>query len=503
MPLPFVACLHYRIFKKRYKNDLHSPKKGYKIREKKLKKRHTKPTERPVLTRSFYNNLLKWKDNKNKKAMLVTGARQIGKTSLIRRFGKEQYECFVELNFIELPKAKGIFRAGRDVESVIMGITALLGVSLIPGKTLIFFDEIQECPDARTAIKFLVEDGRFDYVESGSLLGVNSGETHSYPVGFEEIHRMYPMDLEEFALANGIPEDVLDHVRSSFEDRKPVSAGVHEALSRLFRLYVLTGGMPAVVQEFVSSHDIQKVVSQQRDILGLYRLDIAKYAGREKTKVQDIFDSIPSQLDDKNRRFMLASINKAARYVRYEDSFVWLRDAGVTLPCYNVSEPVIPLRLNEQRTLFKLFMADTGLLCAAGIDNIQFSILNGDLSINMGSLLENAFAQIFAANGFKLWYFNKQKYGELDFVLQLGPKCLPVEIKSGKDYRRHAALNNILGVSEWKFDEAIVFCMDNVSTDGKVTYLPWYMSMFLKTPQPESYIVDADFSGLSACIPKS
>ena len=161
------------------------------------------------------------------------------------------------------------------------------------------------------------------------------------------------------------------------------------------------------------------------------------------------------------------------------------------------------VRLNEQRTLFKLFMADTGLLCAAGIDNIQFSILNGDLSINMGSLLENAFAQIFAANGFKLWYFNKQKYGELDFVLQLGPKCLPVEIKSGKDYRRHAALNNILGVSEWKFDEAIVFCMDNVSTDGKVTYLPWYMSMFLKTPQPESYIVDADFSGLSACIPKS
>ena len=217
---------------------------------------------------------------------------------------------------------------------------------------------------------------------------------------------------------------------------------------------------------------------------------------------QDIFDSIPSQLDGKNRRFMLASINKAARYARYEDSFVWLRDAGVALPCYNVSSPVIPLRLNEQRTLFKLFMADTGLLCAAGMDGIQFSILNGDLSINMGSLLENAFAQIFAANGFKLWYFNKQKYGELDFVLQLGRKCLPVEIKSGKDCRRHTALDNILSVSEWKFEEAIVFCMDNVSTDGKVTYLPWYMAMFLKTPQPESYIVDADFSGLSACLPQ-
>lgn len=258
-----------------------------------------------MLARNFYNNLLKWKDNKNKKAMLVTGAHQIGKTSLIRRFGKEQYERFVELNFIELPKAKEIFKAGRDVESVIMGITALLGTSLIPGKTLIFFDEIQECPDARTAIKFLVEDGRFDYIESGSLLGVNSGETYSYPVGFEEIHRIFPMDLEEFALANGIPEDVLDHVRSSFEERKPVSTGVHEAMCRLFRLYVLTGGMPAVVQEFVSSHDIQKVVSQQRDILSLYRLDITKYAGRDKTKVRDIFDSIPSQLDGKNRRFII------------------------------------------------------------------------------------------------------------------------------------------------------------------------------------------------------
>lgn len=147
-------------------------------------------------------------------------------------------------------------------------------------------------------------------------------------------------------------------------------------------------------------------------------------------------------------------------------------------------------------------MADTGLLCAAGMDGIQFSILNGDLSINMGSILENVFAQIFAANGFKLWYFNKQKYGEPDFVLQPGRKCLPVEIKSGKDYQRHTALDNILSVGEWKFEEAIVFCMDNVSTDGKVTYLPWYMAMFLKTPQPESYIVDADFSGLSACLPQ-
>lgn len=455
-----------------------------------------------MLTRRLYSSLLEWKARTRKKALLVTGARQVGKTTLIRRFGTEQYEHFAELNFLEQPKAKEIFQSGRDAKSIIMGMTAFLGTSLVPGKTLIFFDEIQECPDARTAIKFLVEDGRFDYIESGSLLGVNSAEAHSYPVGFEEILRMYPMDLEEFAWAHGIGDDVLSCLRTCFENREPVTAAVHDAMLRLFRLYVLTGGMPAAVQELVSSNDIGNVVRQQRDILALYRLDIAKYAGREKTRVQAIFDRIPSQLAGRNRRFMLASISKFARYVRYEDSFVWLRDAGAVLPCYNVSAPVRPLQTHEQKTLFKLFMADTGLLCATAMENVQFSILRGDLAINMGSFLENVFAQIFAANGFRLCYFSKPKYGELDFVLQFGTTCLPIEIKSGKGCRRHAALTNILNVGEWNLNEALVFCMDNVSADGKVTYLPWYMAMFLKTPQPRSCIVDTDFSGLSACLPQ-
>ena len=304
-----------------------------------------------MLRRQFYDILLKWKENPKKKALLVTGARQIGKTSLIRQFGRERYRRFVELNFLETPRAAEIFRAGRDADTVLLGLTALLGVSLLPGETLIFFDEIQECPEARTAIKFLVEDGRCDYIESGSLLGVNSGEAMSYPVGFEEIRQMFPMDLEEFAWANGIGSEVIEALRHAFETGTAVPSAVHESMLRLFQGYVVTGGMPAVVQEFVNSRDMGRVVSLQRDILRLYRLDITKYARSGKEKIRDIFDRIPAQLSDKNRRFMLSSIDKTARIRRYEESFAWLCDAGAALPCYNVNEPVPPLRFNEQRTL--------------------------------------------------------------------------------------------------------------------------------------------------------
>ena len=449
-----------------------------------------------MLRRSVWDRLLHWKNNKSQKALLVTGARQVGKTWIIRQFGREVYGHFLELNFMEQPAAKEIFRASRDANSIVTGLTAFANTHLVPRETLIFFDEIQECPAARTAIKFLVEDGRFDYIESGSLLGVRDGEAYSYPVGFEEIVQMFPLDFEEFALANGVQPEVLEHVRTAFEKGTPVLPAVHSQLIRLFRLYIIVGGMPAAVQEFVNSHDIRRVLEQQQDILRLYRLDIGKYAGRKKARVQGIFDRIPSQLGEKNRRFTLADIRKSARSNRYEESFAWLRDAGVALPCYAVTEPVLPLRCREKRNLFKLFMADCGLLCAATMENVQFDILQGNLGVNMGSILENAFAQMFTASGFPLWYFNKPKYGEIDFVLQRGPACLPVEIKTGKAYRRHAALAHVLNVEEWNLHKGLVFCHDNVSTAGKVLYLPWYMAMFLKPPKPVSGIVQEDFSTL-------
>ena len=423
--------------------------------------------------------LKQWKKNPYKKALLVTGARQIGKTYIVRQFGKANYDNFVEINFITHPSAANIFSGDLNADTIIMNLTAFLGKSLIKGKTLIFLDEIQECPNARTAIKFLVEDGRFDYIESGSLLGVNYKTVPSYPVGYEEIFRMYPMDFEEFCIANGVQPQTFDYLQKCYNERQKTTDAVHKKMSDLFKHYVIVGGMPAVVQAFINSHDIGQVINIQKDILAQYRQDIAKYTA-DKTKVSNIFDRIPSQLNDKNRRFKLSSVGENARLREYEDAFLWLQDAGAALSCYNLTEPKIPLKINEQSRLFKLFMGDCGLLCALGLENVQFDILQGNLSVNMGGILENVFAQQLKSNGFILRYLNKQSIGELDFVVQQGSQVIPMEIKSGKDYKTHAALNKALALNDWNLKQGIVFCMGNLEQDDKITYLPWYMVMFFR-----------------------
>lgn len=425
--------------------------------------------------------LKKWKTSTKKRALLVTGARQIGKTYIIREFGKSNYDHFAEINFITTPSAAEIFSGDLNADTIIMNLTAFLGIPLERGKTLIFLDEIQECPNARTAIKFLVDDNRFDYIESGSLLGVNYKSVPSYPVGYEEVFQMYPMDFEEFCVANGLQKDVLEYLQDCYAAKKAVSASVHKTLLDLFKYYVIVGGMPAVVQSFIDAHDIGHVIELQKDIILQYRQDISQYASwAQRTKITHIFDQIPSQLDEKNRRFKIASIDKRARLREYDDAFVWLQDAGVALPCYNLNAPVAPLRINEQSRLFKLFLNDSGLLAAMSLENIQFDILQGNMSINMGSILENVFATQLKANGFSLRYVNKDKIGEVDFVVQQGSEIVPIEIKSGKDYMKHSALDNLLNVSEWKLNQAVVFCKDNVAQREKITYLPWYMVMFLK-----------------------
>lgn len=448
--------------------------------------------------RKIMKDLTAWKNNKNKKALLITGARQIGKTYSIRELGK-QYDSMVEINFITEPDAVKIFEGNLDADTIIMNLTAYARRKMTPHRTLVFFDEIQECPNARTAIKFLVEDGRFDYIESGSLLGVRYKTVKSYPVGYEETLRMYPMDFEEFCLANGLQEDVLSYLRSCYERQESVSQAVHQSMLNLFRYYTIVGGMPDVVKTFIESHDIGRVIQTQQNILSLYRQDISKYALENKARVTRVFDLIPAQLDDKNRRFTLSAISKNARSREYEDAFTWLDDAEVALPCYNLTAPQLPLKLNEKSTIFKLFLCDCGLLCAQSMDNIQFTILQGDLSVNMGSILENVFAQQLVSNGFELYYYNKQKIGELDFVLQKDQQVIPLEIKSGKDYHSHTALDNAMAVSEWELKQGIVFCSGNVEKQGPVTYFPWYMIMFYKrTPLPHSgqMIVNVDLPSL-------
>lgn len=451
-----------------------------------------------MLKRTVYDKLIRWKESQNRRALCIIGARQTGKTTIIREFGKKNYKYFVEINFVTDKDAEKIFDDSLDADTIIENLTAFKMQKMEPGETLVFLDEIQECPNARSAIKFLVEDGRFDYIESGSLLGVRHREVRSYPVGFEEICYMYPMSFEEFIIANGVQESTLEMLDSCCRTESEVSQSVHDTMLKLFYTYIVVGGMPAAVQTYITTHDIGKVVNIQREILELYRQDISKYAeGNDKIKIRAIFDSIPSQLDDKNRRFFLSKVDKNGRQNRYENSFLWLSDAGVALPSYNVTEPQPPLQLNEKRNIFKLFMNDTGLLCAACMKNIQFDILQGNVAVNMGSILENLFAQAIKCNGFSLNYYESKKYGEIDFVVQNGMMIDLIEIKSGNDYTKHPALDNMMKTDNWSFGEKIVFCKGNIRKQGEILYLPWYMIMFYRPdPVPEGYIYEVDLSAL-------
>lgn len=451
-----------------------------------------------MLKRTVYDKLIRWKESQNRRALCIIGARQTGKTTIIREFGKKNYKYFVEINFVTDKDAEKIFDDSLDADTIIENLTAFKMQKMEPGETLVFLDEIQECPNARSAIKFLVEDGRFDYIESGSLLGVRHREVRSYPVGFEEICYMYPMSFEEFIIANGVQESTLEMLDSCCRTESEVSQSVHDTMLKLFYTYIVVGGMPAAVQTYITTHDIGKVVNIQREILELYRLDISKYAeGNDKIKIRAIFDSIPSQLDDKNRRFFLSKVDKNGRQNRYENSFLWLSDAGVALPSYNVTEPQPPLQLNEKRNIFKLFMNDTGLLCAACMKNIQFDILQGNVAVNMGSILENLFAQAIKCNGFSLNYYESKKYGEIDFVVQNGMMIDLIEIKSGNDYTKHPTLDNMIKTDNWSFGEKIVFCKGNIRKQGEILYLPWYMIMFYRPdPVPEGYIYEVDLSAL-------
>lgn len=452
-----------------------------------------------MIKRTAYQKLLDWKNNSHQCALLIDGARQVGKTFLVREFAKNEYESFLEINFIETPEARSIFAGNLSADTLIPFLTSLAKSSLIPGKTLVFFDEVQECPRARTAIKFLVDDGRFDYIESGSLLGVSYQDVPSLPVGYEAELRMFPLSFEEFCGALGNYEEALAVARQAFECQVAVPGPFHQQLMKLFSYYLIVGGMPAAVSRFAETRDLAQVLEVQKAILKLYRKDIARYA-RNRIHVQAILDALPGELNKKNKRFKLSDIAKSARSERYESDFLWLADAGVALPCYNVSQLVLPLSLNKQHSVFKLFLCDTGLLAAMLGDGVQFQILQGNLDVNWGSVLENACAQILTANGFEALYYEKAKHGEIDFVVPKGAKVVPIEAKSGRIFRAHAALDNILRVKSWGLDFAYVFCRSNTTIDALVpdgrdiectiAYMPWYLITFLKPDSlPDSFVV--------------
>ena len=413
------------------------------------------------------------------KALLLTGARQTGKTFAIRRYAEQSGLHLVEMNFLLQPETRDILSGAANVQDLLLRISAHANQPLPYEKTLVFFDEVQECPDILTWVKALVEDGRYKYALSGSLLGLELKNIRSIPVGYLSEYEMFPLDFEEFVRNIGVTEEVLTSVRKAWEQQKPVDSYIHERMMRLFNLYLIVGGMPAVVQKYVDTNDLQVVLQEQQSILALYKKDIARYDQADKLYINDIFDLIPSELNAKNKRFILKDLNEHIKFSRHENSFVWLRDADMALPVYNVEEPRAPLKLNELRNLFKLFQNDVGLLASQYVGGIQLQILQGNICINNGAIYESAVAQELHAHGWKLYYFNSKKQGEVDFLLEQDSEIIPLEVKSGKDYQRHVALNNLLSNPEYAIRRALVLCNDNMQIRDRVLYAPVYMTMFL------------------------
>ena len=449
-----------------------------------------------MLTRKIDNVIDTFYDN-TKMALMLTGARQVGKTNAFRRLAKRKFEHFVEINFIETPAAKQIFQGAQNAKEILLRLSAFADGPLIPGKTLILFDEVQKCPECVTQIKFLVDEGSYRYGLTGSLLGVELEDLQeraqvkaqdvevSEPVGYMDIKTMFPLDFEEFALAVGVAPNLIDHIRDSFDNIKPVDSVVHEKMMKVFQLYLIIGGLPAPVWAYVNTNNMQDVALQQLAVINLYKKDISQYDKDKKLLLDEIFDLIPSELNAKNKRFILKELNQNLKFQRYENSFLWMKKSGVAIPVYNVDEPRIPLKLNRQRSLFKLFQNDVGLLAYQYANGIQLRILSGEVNINFGAIYENVVAQELLAQGFEqLYYFNSKKQGEVDFVIEIGDgTVLPVEVKSGKDYEYHHALANILENQEYNLNKAIILCNDNVSVQGKKIYLPIYMTTFIRKNQ--------------------
>lgn len=433
-----------------------------------------------MLKRKIEKDIIHWIESSDK-ALLVYGARQVGKTFIIREC-LEQSDCdYVEFNLIDQPKIIDILSDSIDIDDLILKLSLYCEKKIIPGKTFIFFDEIQKYKDIVTKIKFLVEDRRFRYILSGSLLGVEIVNLKSAPVGYLQTINMYPLDFEEFLQVFEVEESIINKLQESFTNKTAVDNIIHNKIMQMFNLYLIIGGMPSAVEKYRNTSNIDDVMDEHKAIIELYKLDFTQYEQENhKLLLTNIYELIPTELNKKNKRFMIADINKNLRYERINDSFTWLLKAGVALGVFNTTEPTIPLMLNEKNTLFKLFLSDIGLLTTIYGKACKLKIVNNEKDINKGAVYEDVVAQELHTHGYPLYYYNNKKKGELDFLIEYNGEILPIEVKSGKDYERHSALDKVIAVKEYGIKQAYVFGSDNVKVDEKITYLPIYMIMFLK-----------------------
>lgn len=369
----------------------------------------------------------------------------------------------------------------------------------IKGKTFIFIDEIQEFKEINTKVKFWVDDGSFRYIFSGSLLGIELKNITSAPVGYLKTLTMYPMNFEEFLQVYNFTDSLKESLYKSYVNRIPVNEAVHNRLMQIFNTYLNVGGMPAAVQKFSETRNLEDVMLEHIDIVTQYKAYFTKYETEEKRiYLTQIYDLIPAELNKSNKRFIFADMKKGLRYEKSAEDFLWLSNAGVALPVYNITEPAIPLKINENSSLFKFFLSDVGLLTTLYGKVTKMQLLSDNPNINFGAMYENAAAQELKSHGLTLYYYNSKRFGELDFVVEYKGKVLPIEIKSGKDYKRHSALSNIMEISNYSIDEAFVFTNYNVDVKGNYIYYPIYMLMFLNDEDITLPTVDIlDLSELS------
>jgi predicted AAA+ superfamily ATPase len=425
-------------------------------------------------------------------ALMVKGARQIGKTFSIDAFGREQYRQYIYINFDMNPGYKAIFEGDLDIDTLIKQITLRVpGAKPETGHTLIFLDEIQNCPQARTALKTFSLDKRFDCIATGSLLGINYREVPSFPVGYTEHLDMYSLDFEEFLWANGVSENSIKDIKYYFDRKETVPQAMHDRMMELFKEYIVTGGMPRVVNEFVTTHDFAEVLKLQRGIISDYADDIAKYAeGAEKVKARACFFSVPKQLAKDYKKFQYSLVEKKGTARKFGGSLEWLYDAGFVNFCYNLSNPELPLEGNAQADVFKVYMRDTGLLTAMLEDGSQADIIDGNLGIYKGAIYENIIADIFAKAGKKLYYFEYRSQIEIDFFIQRGTfgatrldggsrlnkQAVAIEVKSA-DNTKSKSMSSI--IKNYGVKHGIKLSARNASGGVTVESFPLYMAMFL------------------------
>lgn len=451
------------------------------------------------MKRKIYNKLRGWKEMSNgTSAMMVEGARRIGKSYIVEEFARNEYDDYLLINFRLAPKeVKEWFDLYlEDLDKLLLNLQLHYNKRLKPRRSVVIFDEVQDCPRAREAIKFLVADGRFDYIETGSLISIKKNVKDIVIPSEEETLEMYPMDFEEFMWAMG-NETLMPFIEDCFKRRVPLGQALHRKAMDLFRLYMVVGGMPQAVLKYNETKDFRKVEAVKRQILTLYRNDIHKYADNAETKVTAIFDEIPGQLQKHEKKFRLSAISSSARMRDYDDAFFWLNDARIVNCCYNTTEPSLGLRLNESRTTLKCYMADTGLLISHAFNDkgtvpveVYQKLILGKLDINEGMLMENVVAQMLAAAGHKLFFYSKssnedaEERMEIDFLVRKSKitnrhNISPIEVKSGKRFSLISLEKCIKKYAEY-LSTAFVLYDGDLKVENDIVYLPLYMTPILK-----------------------